>query len=199
MRKWGIPGLIALLAILGYVGYATVQQNGLRAEAQKELRAQEPEMRECEARLRQFYQAVQGYQKDHRGALPPKVEALYPRYVKEGKLFFCPTAERAQGRRATISQGQIEVNGRKFPVTYGFRWLTGGYARGLKKMGDAVPFIICDAHREALYQAVYRRPVPQDAFAEEKRNGLIPEVRDAKMLVIRKNGTVDRIAADQDL
>lgn len=199
MRRFGFLGILCLLAAVGYLGYAMVQQNGLHGAAQKEQQAQVAEIKECEARLTQFYQAVQNYQKDHKGGMPGRVEDLLPKYIKDGNLLFCPTAARAQKSKATISQGQVESEGKKFPVTYGFRWLTSGYARGMKKVGEAVPMIVCDAHKEAMYQAVYHRPVPADAFSDEKRGALVSEVRDSKMLAIRKNGKVEPVPADQDL
>lgn len=189
----------ALVAI-GLFGYSKVKENGLRSEGQKELQEQEAEHKECEKRLAMFYKAVSDYQKDHKDAMPPNFESLLPKYIKSGDLLLCPTAARWTKRGALMGQGQIEFERRKYPVTYGFRWLTAGtFSMGLRKHGDAVPLIVCDSHKEGMYRAVYKKPVPADAFSDEKRNSLVSEVRDSKMLAVRKNGKVEALNPDEEL
>lgn len=198
MRKLSVIIVLCLVAAAGVFGYTKVQEIRMRAEAQKEIKAQAAERQECEKRLATFYQAVQKYQDEHKGAMPGKIEELLPQYIKDGDLLMCPTAVRWTQQRGTMSQGQIEVKGNTFPVTYGFRWLTSGYARGLKKVGDAVPLIVCDSHKEAVYQAVYHKPVPAGAFSDDKRGSLISEVGNTKMLAVLKNGKVEELSADQE-
>lgn len=198
MRMLRVFAALGLVAAAGLFGYTKVKENGLRSEGQKELQVQEAERKECEKRLTMFYKAVSDYQKDHKDAMPPSFLSLLPKYIKDADLLLCPTAARWTKKGAAMGQGQIEFERRKYPVTYGFRWLSSMYPRGLQQHGDAVPLIVCDSHKEGMYRAVYHKPVPADAFSDEKRGGLVAEVRDAKMLAVRKNGKVEALNPDEE-
>jgi hypothetical protein len=199
MRKIGLLIILCLIVGAGVFGYTKVRENGLRGEGQKELQAQESEKQECQKRLTMFHKALTDFQKDHKGGMPPNLEALIPKYIAKGELLMCPTALRWKDKGAGMRQGMIEMDERTYPVTYGFRCLSSSYPHGLKKYGDAVPMVVCEAHKEGMYRSVYHRPPSADAFDDEKRGSLVSEVRDTKMLAVRKNGKVEELAPDQEL
>jgi hypothetical protein len=198
MRILGILVVLGLIVGAGVFAFTKIKENGLRGEGQKEFQAQVTEKQECEKRLALFYKAVTDYQKDHKGAMPPSFVSLLPKYIRSGDLLVCPTAQRWTKKGAAMAQGQIEFNRRNFPVTYMFRWLTPTYTHGVKKYGDEVPLIVCDAHKEGIYRSVYHKRPPADAFDNDNRGSLVSEVRDAKMLAVRKNGKVGELASDQE-
>jgi len=49
----------------------------------------------CVSNLRQIYMAIQVYATDNDDAFPPSLAELFPRYVVDGRLYRCPTAQMA--------------------------------------------------------------------------------------------------------
>lgn len=194
MRYLRILIVIGVIAGVYLLGRSLLATSKARSGARAEARAQEAEQRECRARLAQFHKAWEAYQADHKGAAPPTIVSLVPKYVSDADLFFCPTAQRWKSK-AVMAQGAITVGRRQYPVTYGFLGLTSGFARSQKQLGDRAPLIICEAHQEAIYRAAYQAKPPLGVFDSEQRRGLIAEVREAPVLVVRKNGTVDTLDA----
>jgi hypothetical protein len=184
--------LVALgLSALVY-GIMEWRQNALcAARARQEARAQEMEIQECRRRLTLFYNVWRSYRAAHRGAEPPSLESLIPKYIPDGKLLLCPTAERWERRGVRLSQGGIEMNRRLYPVSYGFRWLTAGNAKAVEKRGEEALLLTCEAHEEGIYRGAYGKNPPLGAFSAEGRRKLLPEVRAARMLIVRRNGKID--------
>ena len=187
--------MILLLAILivgsGMFAYLKFGDNSRQGAAQQEQTVQKAEMQECRDRLAQFYKAWSAYRADHKSADPPSIEALIPKYLPNPELLVCPTAARWIKKGKPMQQGTMTMNRRQYPVTYGFQWLSSGYAHLLKKSGDRMPLVICEAHKEGLYRAAYRKPPGQASFDPEERMKLVPAVQEAYTLVLRHNGTVD--------
>src|SRR5689334_4295841 len=125
MRRLSVLVIIALVGVVGYFGYAKVQEGGLRGRAEEETKTQQAEKQQCKERLALFYKAWEAYRKDHKNAEPPTIASLFPKYLKEGSLLICPTADRwINQKRKAMGFGQIEMERRKYLMTYGFRWLT---------------------------------------------------------------------------
>jgi hypothetical protein len=179
------------LAVYGFIIYR--QSAEVAAAATKEKSAQTAEISQCKERLKQFYQAVQNFKKDHKGGMPTRVEELTPKYIKP-ELMACPTAERLAKEGKGVGQGNVSVAGKSYPVTYGFKWLTAAYARWLKREGERTPLIGCQTHQEAMYLAVFHKLPPLGVFGGDERAKLPSEIRNVHTLVVRSNGKVEELA-----
>lgn len=193
-----IFAIVLLLVGAGGFGYLKMREYGSQNGGLQEQVAQKQELEQCRERLALFYKAWSAYKMDHKGGEPPNIAALIPKYISSAELLVCPTTVRWGKKGKPLQQGSVVVDRRQYPVTYGFRWLTAGYPRMLKKSGEQIPLIICEAHQEALYRASYLRPPPQNAFDPEQRAKLVPVVRDAYILAVRHNGKVDYLNSSQD-
>ena len=187
---------LAVLGGFGLLGYRFIQNRQVSTIAVGESKRQEPEVQQCRERLAQFHQALSSYKNEHKGALPANLEALIPKYVKPD-LLVCPTAAYWIGKKMSMEQGALKVKDKTYPMTYGARWLTGGYARSMKRDGERAPLIVCESHGEALFKVAYKLRPPLGAFSEEQRVKWVPEIRDVKALAVLTNGeVVELVPAD---
>lgn len=187
--------LIACVVVgIGVVAYFWMNREKSYPDgAREEARLQQAELRECRARLAQFYQAWSAYRKDHKGAEPPSIEALFPKYLSRGELLLCPTAARWMKNRVRMEQGVAVIDKKEYPVTYGFMWLTSGYAHSIRKDADAAPLVRCEAHQEGMYRAAYKKRPPLGAYSPPQYERLIPEAQVARVQVVRRNGQVSEL------
>ena len=193
-----IVGAILGIGVLGYFLIRQALQNQHAGQAARaEAAAQKAERENCRKRLTQIYGAWKRYRADHKGASPPSVGALLPKYLPSPDLLLCPTAKRWIDRGKIMGKGTVTVGRRDYPASYGFLWLTSGYARDRKRFGEKAPLVACQAHGEGMFQAAYDRPAPLGAFDEKQRGDWVAEVRDAPTLIVRTNGTVDTLALSE--
>ncbi len=194
MRKVGILILVCVLIGGGYLAYTLKKAHALSSLAQEEGTTQVSEVQECRRRLALFYKAWASYKADHKGAEPPTIESLIPKYIPDPKLLVCPTAERWMKKGALMEQGVITIDRHNYPETYGFIWLAPSRnAVSLKRYGEAAPLIICASHQEGLYRATYKKRLPLGAFDEDQRTKWVPEVGTARTLAVRRNGKVEEL------
>ncbi len=186
--------VVALVAGGGYIGLKQLRSGG---QADAEVKAQEPEIAECKKRLQTFYDAWKQYRADHKNQDPPSVESLIPKYIKDPSLLVCPTAERWQKQKMMFAEGSLTIGGKQYPESYGFKWLSAGYPKFVKKYGDKVALVECDVHKHALYVATYRRKPKPDAFDSDKTGQLLTAVRDSPTLAVRRSGTVEPLGVDE--
>jgi hypothetical protein len=186
--------ILVLAAVIGGGLYFS-KQSGMRALADKELAAQRPERAEDARRLAIFYHAYARYVADHKGAAPPSIEALFPKYLSDPRLLVSPTAQRWSKVNPRFAAGTVAIGGREYPETYGFRWSIGGFPRLVKRLGDSTPLIVSDSEQEGMYRAVYHHPPSDGQFSDEGRMALIPEVANTQELGVRLNGRVEEIPA----
>lgn len=201
MRIARLGVIVAAILGIGALGYFLIRQGMQNRHSSEAARAeavtQETERQECRKRLALIYGAWKRYRAEHKGAAPPTVAALLPKYIPDANLLLCPTAKRWMDRGKTMGKGTVTVGGREYPASYGFLWLTSGYARDRKRFGDKAPLAACQAHGEGMYQAAYDRPAPLGAFDEEQRGNWVSEVRDAPTLIVRTNGAIDTLALNE--
>ena len=168
------------------------------AEGQAKLRKQaapmKAEIEECRSRLASFYKGWSSYRKAHKGAEPPSVESMIPRYIKNPELLLCPTGERLTKQNKGFERGMIEWKGTRYPVTYGFRWLTPASAIQTRRMGDAAPLIVCATHREAIGRYVYSKDPSEFVATAERQKELVAAGATGQDLVLRRNGKIDYFA-----
>ncbi len=129
---------LAALGGIGFWGYRSIQDRKVSTIAVGEAKRQEPEVKQCRERLAQFHRALSTYKNDHKGVLPANLEAVTPKYVKP-ELLVCPTAAYWIGKKMSMEQGALKRKDKEYAMTYGARWLTGGYARSLKRDGERAP------------------------------------------------------------
>lgn len=185
--------VVVLGGILG-LGYAWSHRTKVYPDAaRREAELEQPEIQECRARLTRIYDAWKAYRADHKGGDPPNVEALFPKYLHDPNLLLCPTAARLAKKNIVLDQGIITVDKHNYPVTYGFLWLTSGYPRRVKKIGDTIPLIRCGTHAEAIYAVAYGHKPRPGAFGEETMPKWIDDVRQSRIQVIRRNGQLDAL------
>ena len=190
-----LVALVGLLAGAGFVsGTRSMKASG---GASAELKAQEPEIDACKKNLKTLYDAWNRYRGDHKGQDPPTAEALFPKYLTDTNVLICPTAQRWEKQKIELAQGLLLMDGKKYPETYGFKWLSAGYPRFVKKYGDKVPLIECEVHQTAMFIAAYRKKPKPDALDSDKIGQLIPEVKGSPTLAVRRNGTVEPLTPDE--
>jgi hypothetical protein len=169
------------------------QQTAAHAETSLES----SEITACKKRLQLLYQAWKRYRTDHKGAEPPSFVALLPKYIAKPELLYCPTADRVRQTGGRVAAGNIHFQGKDYPETYGFLWLSPNNARLVKMEGDNAPLITCAVHQETIYRAAYKKSPSIGAFDAEQRAGLVPDVRNAAVLLVRRNGKIDVQAANE--
>jgi hypothetical protein len=198
MKVLSILLVSAAIIAAGVVGGLWLRdRTAMHAAAEQQEARMKPELEACRQRLAKLHRAWSRYRAEHKNAEPPSFAALVPKYVAAADLF-CPTAARWSKEGGSVGQGSLKVDGKEQPVTYGFQWLTSRYPITVKKRGERTPLITCEVHREVLYGAVYKKQLPLGAFDEPNRNGLIAEVANAPVLVVRRGGTVDILARGEE-
>lgn len=143
------PRMFAVLATLVWV-------------AAGQLWAADP-VQVCTQHLKTIGRALAQYQRDH-GAYPPRLSALYPKYVKQKAIFFCP-ADKSLGRtrgyapdpRMHVSYSYEMGSGKWQLLRLQLGYLTGkpiSTWRDLRTVmranfGDMVPIVQCWHHNAA--------------------------------------------------
>jgi hypothetical protein len=192
-------GLIAALSGIVLIGAGTLAWMRYRdlSITQAEAELQKPEIEECRKRLASVATAWKRFAADHKGHEPGSFKDLVPKYISDPKILMCPTAERWISKGTAIQSGMLDVNGKKWRVTYGFLAFTASYPIELAKFGDSTVLVSCDSHQDGMYRSLYHHSPPPSVFEGTQRAGLPDGVRDAKQLVLRKNGSVDVQAEPQ--
>ena len=198
MRKISFMVVFAALMAIGAAGYFQVAAYNKRSSAQTEMKAQQAEVQKCRQNLALFYQAWKNYKADHKGAEPPNIDVLVPKYIPDPGLFICPTAQRWISNHKAIDHGNITINKHDYLETYGFQWLSPNAAHAIKHQGDKAPLVYCSAHQEGVYLAVFHKKPGLGAFDADKRGEYIADLKNARPLVVRRNGTVEEATADGD-
>ena len=198
MRKTVVSlGVLVVILAFGIFLYFKFQASKVDELVHRELADQATEKKECQRRLALFFTAWKQYRADHKGTDPGNIEALIPRYLSDTSLLLCPTAKRWEGRGKRFEQGTLEINKVTVPVSYGIQWLTSGITRSRKMLGDRAPLVTCEVHRQALYQAVFKKGARLGAFDDEQRQHYIPELRDATTLAVLQNGSVTELSPEK--
>jgi hypothetical protein len=201
MSKIKLPHLVLIIVVLiglGYGGYSLAKSMGVASRAAAETKVEEGERQECEKRLAMFYQAWKSYKADHKGAEPPTIQSMIPKYISDTSVFVCPTAARLDKEKIRLDRGSFEVNKQNVDVTYGFRWMTAGFSMLAKKQGDKMPIVICKCHQQAMYEMAYKKAPHEVTFDDEERAKLTPEVANAPILGVRMNGKVEALDSSID-
>jgi len=142
----------------------------------------EARIRRCEGQLRELRKAVLAYCRDH-GRYPPRLGMLYPRYVKDARLFVCPSAV---GRIREGSLGYtVELGQTTGHSAYALTYLAPEHETIRKIRGGLTPVIVCDAHVQNVMDEAWGIAYGGLQFA--RRHG------DPPFLVARLNGRVDRL------
>jgi hypothetical protein len=184
--------VIAVLVLLGIGGMAYMLKNREKtygSEAQKEAQAQVSEIQECKKRLAMIHKAWADHRKSHKGGEPAIPDLV--KYMKDPKLYICPTAVRWAKLNKFMNAGSFEANRVKYAPTYGFLWAAPQAPVMFRKLGEKAVLATCTAHTEGLYRAGYKRALKVEDFADENKSKLISEVASAKDLVVLRNGTVE--------
>lgn len=182
-----------IVACIGVAGYFGAKRASLAAKAATEAKLEEPEIGECKQRLSLFYVAWKRYRNDHKGADPPTIESMVPNYIKSVDLLICPTAARWEKNNRHLDQGKVQIDGKAYPETYGFRWLAAGFPRFVSKLGDKVPLIVCPSHMQAIYIAAYGKMPESNQIDSGSIGSQVPVVRDMRIYAVRRNGKVEGI------
>ncbi len=201
MSKSKVPLVLFVLVViggLGFGGYRLAIGMGVASRASAEAQAEVSERKECERRLGLIYEAWKKYKADNKGAEPPTIQALIPKYITDTSLLECPTATRLDKQKIHLDRGTFELDKKNVDVTYGFRWMTAGFSKQVKKQGDMVPLVICKCHQEAMYEMAYRKQPHEVSFDDEERVKLTPEVANAPILGVRRNGKVEALDPSTD-
>jgi len=201
MSKSKVPLLLLIVAVLiglGYGGYTMTKSMGVASRADAEAKAEESERKECEARLAMFYNAWKQYKSDHKGAEPPDLPSLFPKYLSDPSVLVCPTAARLDKEKKHLERGGFELNRKIVDVTYGFRWLTAGYSKQVKKFGDTIPLVVCKCHQQAMYELAYNKPPRENVFDDDSRGKLNATVANAPILGVRRNGKVEALDSSSE-
>lgn len=201
MSKIKTPVLVLILAVLfglGFGGYRLAIGMRIASRAAEETRAEQTERKECEAHLALFYKAWKQYKADHKGAEPSTIQAMIPKYIPNVGLLECPTAVRLDKQGIHTERGNFELDRQNVVVTYGFRWMAAGFSMQAKKQGDKIPLVICKCHQQAMYQMAYHKPPREVSFDDEERGKLTPEVANAPILGVRRNGNVEVLDSSTD-
>lgn len=201
MSKSRIPiMLLVLIAVgaLGYGGYRLKQTSEVSGRAAQEAKAEEAERKECEEHLALFYKAWKQYKADNKGATPPNIQALIPKYIPDTSILICPTAARLDKEQIHLDRGTIKMDGKSIDMTYGFRWLAAGFPKMMQKQGDKIPLVVCKCHQAAMYTIGYQKKFKEGAFDDEERAKLVSDVANAPVLAVRMNGKVEALGAGED-
>ena len=174
--------------VKGYMANAEISKR-----ATDELKLQDSELTQCKERLKSFYVAWDAYRKDHKGAEPPTIESLIPKYVKDGDMLACPTFARWSKASRPLSKGETTIERRKFSVSYGFQWLIGSSGLVQRKLKERAPLVLCETHREAVYTAGYKKVFEARMFDEAEAKSLVGPVKSCPILAVRRDGTVGEI------
>ncbi|HLI50031.1 MAG TPA: hypothetical protein VKV18_15275 [Chthonomonas sp.] len=198
-----IPPWVILVLVIVVGGYFLVAHlvkvYAERNAAEREIALERPEIDACKQRLLLFYNAWKRYRADHKGAEPPSLEALIPKYIPDPNLLVCPTVARWAKKGVHFTVGTVAIGRRVYPVSYGFRWLASSMnAYDIKKEGDNAPLVVCYSHEEGVYWAAYHRPPPVGAFNQAQRDRWVAPVRHTYALVIRRNGKIDTLSPDDE-
>ena len=182
--------IVALVGGGGYLLLNKVKDSQINGKAGEENKKQVTEREQCKERLKKFREAFELFKKDHNGAAPGKVLDLVPKYISNAAELTCPTADRWATLKKPLSQGSIQYDRRDFPMTYGFKFLTQGYDRLAKKLGDKTPVISCTSHSEATYKAGYGVTPPDGSFDEPSFSKLVSEVKASPNYAILMDGSI---------
>ena len=154
---------------------------------------EEPEIVECKRRLGLFYTAWKQYRTDHKNQDPPSLEALFPKYLHDPDTLMCPSQKRLSEAHVHLEVGWLKYNKKDYQVSYGFKWMSAGFTKFLQKKGDKIPLIVCTSHYTGTYKQAYN-VIPKDARIDaDERSKLVESVRNAPVLAVRRNGTVEAI------
>jgi hypothetical protein len=192
MRLTHFAAILAVIAGVGGVFWYRQVDERSKA-ARREATIQKQEQDECRKRLASFHQAWTTYRAQHKGVEPPTPESLFPKYVRSGDLLACPTALRLRKEGKVVDQGSLKLEGKDYPMTYGFLWLSATYGRALALDGEKAPLVRCDVHRDGMYMAVYHKRPPLGAFSDG--HALASEVTKAPVLAVRRSGEVVALAS----
>lgn len=198
MSKSRIPIILLALIAVGALAYGVTRLKGssdVSGRAATEAKAEEAEQKECEANLALFYNAWKKYKADNKGATPPNVQALIPKYIPDTSKLICPTAARLDKEQIHLDRGSLKMDGKSIDSTYGFQWLTAGFPKQAQKQGDTIPLVVCKCHQQAIYTMGYNKKFKEGAFDDEERGKLVSEVANAPVLAVRMNGKVEALSA----
>lgn len=198
-----VPIPLVLLVIVGIGVYFLLSHLlKVRAEdsaAAREIALEKPEIAECEQHLRLIYNAWKRYCADHKGAEPPSIECLIPKYISRTAVLVCPTADRWAKKGVHFNAGSVLVGKKSYPETYGFRWLASAMnAHDIRKEGNKAPLVVCYSHEEGVYRAVYHHSPPTGAFNLDQRGKWVDGVSHMYALVIRRDGTIGFLDPDDE-
>lgn len=190
--------VLIVLAIAGIVFFVLDRPKVDMGSFKQELTAETVEIKECQDRLAMFYVAIEKYRKDHKGADPDTIEKLLPAYIKPEALY-CPTAKRWDAKGRKLNQGDVTVNGTKYPMSYGFKLFSANYPFYIKKNKNKAIMIQCESHGEALYISAYKKAPLLGVYSPENRKLLIPELlAEAKNIALFPNGRVELVDSDSE-
>lgn len=201
MSKSRIPLIFLVLVVLmglGFGVYRLAIGMGVASRAEAEAKAEVGERKECERRLALFYNAWKQYKADHKGGDPPTIQSMIPKYISDVSLLECPTAVRLDKLGVHLERGGFELNRQNVDVTYGFRWMTAGFPMLAKKQGDKIALVVCKCHQQAMYERAYKKMPREVSFDDEERAKLTPEVANAPILGVRRNGKVEALDPSTD-
>jgi hypothetical protein len=201
MSKSKVPLILLILLVvagLGFGGYRLTAAMGVSSRASEEAKAEVSERKACEANLALLYKAWKQYKADNKGAAPPTIQALIPKYISDVSVLECPTAARLDKQNIHLDRGTLEIDKKTIDVTYGFRWMAAGFAMLAKKQGDKMPLVICKCHQQAMYRMAYQKSSRELSFDDEERAKLNAEVAGAPILGVRMNGKVEALDSSTD-
>ncbi len=193
--KINTKALVGIVVIAAAVagGSIVYKKSQIAVRGAAEAKLEEPEIVECKHRLGLLYAAWKHYRTDHKSQDPPSVEALFPKYLHDPEMLMCPTQKRLTDAHIHLEVGWLKFNNKDYQVSYGFKWMSAGFSKFLQKKGDKIPLIVCTSHYTGTYKAAYN-VIPKDARTDsDERSKLVEPVRNAPVLAVRRNGTVDVI------
>jgi hypothetical protein len=168
-------------ALLVIVSIASVVQWTRPLRQRLEWKAEE---HRCTLQLHEFYRAFEDYRRDT-GFYPRHPMALYPKYVRDLRLFVCPAYRDNKFSRRLLEQTRHDGNWISY--TYAFPYLTLFSPESANSVDRArVPIMFCRIHAEERYEAAYR-VVPERA----RQPAFIQRYGVPLLLVLRQNGKVD--------
>jgi len=182
--------IVAVVVVVLGLGLLYLRMRGEMQYDQKLLgigRQMAPEIATCKERLTQFHAAWKKYGAEHRGAAPPTIDSLFPKYVKSPSLLTCPTAKRYFDQGKQLSHGVYDG---EHKMTYGFLWLAAGNVVAVRRQGEQAPLINCPVHYEVVSRFVYDQSpggfvIPPSA--EKKLQGVGAT---ASTIVIQRDGEI---------
>src|SRR3569623_869182 len=120
MSKTKVPLMLLILLVVGgaiYGGTRLKTASEVSARAVEEAKAEEAERKECEAHLALFYTAWKQYKADNKGAAPPSVAAMIPKYIPDPSVLICPTAARLDKTGMHLDRGTFKMDGKSIDMT----------------------------------------------------------------------------------